>query len=80
MVFEDVFFESRARRLALIPLGDLLPFSTMLRQVSGNATRKVIQTTPERMLRNPKFHLQPSFSERTPPRMGPMLSPAFGLA
>jgi len=51
----------------------------MLRQVSGNATKKVIQTTPERMLRNPKFHLQPSFSKSTPPRMGPMLSPAFGL-
>src|ERR1700722_8226662 len=75
-------FEIRRKqdiRVLLKPRGGTDPSPTMLRPVSGKQMSISIRDKPERILRNPKIHLQPAFSASTPPKTGPRLGAELGL-
>lgn len=63
-----------------MPDGEILPFPTIRRAVSGRNTRISRRHRPERMLRNQNIHLQLARSARTPPSTGPILGAVFGLS
>ena len=68
-----------AKRVRFIPVGSMLPSSTIRREVSGNVNRTRSRQRPPRIDRNQNIHSQPSLAAITPPKTGPNGGATFGL-
>lgn len=64
-------FRIRDNKVRLILGGEMLPFPTMPRAVSGSVRRTNKRHAPPAMHKNQKIHCQPSLAASAPPMTGP---------
>ena len=75
----DLLGERKDSRVLFRPLAAMLPFPTMLRDVSGKKKRRSVKQKPESIARNQKMLRQPRCCVIAPPSTGPRTDARFGL-